>query len=85
MARYLEIKLKKEQVASNECAYQGSINFIRLTGKSITTTAYEIFLFLSDSIKLGTACSSDVYNIQRTKAEVFVMTVYAIHVISWTS
>ena len=54
--------------------------FTWLSGKSIPTTAYQIFLFVSDSIKLGTECSSDVYNIQRTKAEVFVMTVYAIHV-----
>ena len=54
--------------------------FTWLSGKSIPITAYQTFLFVSDSIKLGTACNSDVYSIQRTKAEVFVMTVYAIHV-----
>ena len=54
--------------------------FTWLSGKSIPTTAYQTFLFVSDSIKLGTACISDVYNIQTTKPEVFVMMVYAIHV-----
>ena len=54
--------------------------FTWLSSKLIPTTAYQIFLFVSDSIKLGTACISDVYNIQTTKAEVFVMTVYAIHI-----
>ena len=51
--------------------------FTWLSGKSIPISAYQTFLFVSDSIKLGTACSSDVYSIRRTKAEVFVMTVYA--------
>ena len=51
-----------------------------VSGKSIPTTAYQTFLFVSDSIKLGRACSSDVYSVLRTKAEVFFMTVYAIHV-----
>ena len=50
------------------------------SGKSIPTTAYQTFLFVSDSTKLDTACSSDVYNVLRTKAEVFYMTVYTVHV-----
>ena len=37
--------------------------------KSIPTTAYQTFLFVSDSIKLGRACSSDVYSVLRTKVE----------------
>ena len=47
--------------------------FLRLSsnfGKSISTTAYQTFLIVSDSIKLGRACNSDVYSILRTKAEV---------------
>ena len=43
-----------------------------VSGKSIPTTAYQTFLFVSDSIKLGRACSSDVYSVLRTKAEVFL-------------
>ena len=42
-----------------------------ISGKSIPTTAYQTFLFVSDSIKLGKACSSDVYSVLRTEAEVF--------------
>ena len=39
--------------------------------KLIPTTAYQTFFFVSDSMKLGRACSSDVYSILRTKTEVF--------------
>ena len=46
---------------------QLSMNF----GKSIPTTAYQTFLFVSDSVKLGRACSSDVYSVLRTKADGF--------------
>ena len=38
-------------------------------GKLIPTTAYQTFLFVPDNIKLGRACSSDVYSILRTKAD----------------
>ena len=48
------------------------------SGKSIPATAYQAFIFVSDSIKLGRACSSDVNSVLRTKAEV-VMTIYAVH------
>ena len=48
-------------------------------GKPILTTAYQTFLFVPDSIKLDRACSSDVYSVLRTKAELIFMTVYAIH------
>ena len=44
--------------------------------KSIPTTAYQTFLFVSDSIKLGRACSNNVYSLLRTKAEVIFMMVY---------
>ena len=63
VAGYLEIMLKKKQVASNECVYWGNV-FMRLStnfGKPIPTMAYQTFLFVPDSIKLGRACSSDVY------------------------
>ena len=50
------------------------------SGKSIPTTANQTFIFVSDSTKLGRVCSSDVYSILRTKAEVVFMTVYAVHV-----
>ena len=50
------------------------------SGKLIPTTAYQTFIFVSDSIKLGRVCSSDVYSVLRTKAEVVFMTVYAVHV-----
>ena len=62
--------------------------FMRLStisSKSISTTAYQTFLFVSDSIKLGRACSSDFYSVLRTKAEVFFKTVYAIYVNRWLS
>ena len=32
----------------------------------ISTTAYQTFLFVADSIKLDRACSSDVYSILRS-------------------
>ena len=50
-----------------------------ISGKSIPTSAYQTFIFVSDSTKLGRACSSDVYSILRTEAEVVFMTVYAVH------
>ena len=37
----------------------------------IPTTASQTFLFVPDSIKLGRACSNDVYSVLRTKAENF--------------
>ena len=51
-----------------------------ISDKLIPATAYQTFLFVSDSIKLGRACSSNVYSVLRIKAEVVYMTVYAIHV-----
>ena len=51
-----------------------------ISGKSIPTMAYQTFIFVSDCIKLGRACSSDVNSILRTKSEVVFMTVYAVHV-----
>ena len=85
VAGYLEIKLKKEQVASNECCLLRKHAFMWLStnfGKSILSTAYQTFLFVPDGIhvKVGRACSSNVYSILRTKAEIIFMTVYAIHV-----
>ena len=59
------------------------IDFMRLStnfSKSIPTTAYQTFLFVPDSIKsLGRVCSSNVYSVLRTKAEIIFMKVYAIH------
>ena len=83
VAGYFEIKLKAEQVASNECRLPRKHAFVRLStnfSKSILTTAYQTFLFVPHSIKLDRACSSDVYSILRTDAELIFMTVYAIHV-----
>ena len=62
--------------------------FMRLSAnfsKSIPTTNYQIFPFVSDSIKLGRACSSNVYSVPRTKPEIIFMTVYAIYVDRWSS
>ena len=73
------MKLNKEQVASNECVYRENVPLCG-SGKSIPATAYQAFIFVSDSIKLGRACSSDVYSVLITKAEVVFMTVYAVHV-----
>ena len=39
-------------------------------GMSIPIMAYKTFLFVPDSLKLGRACSSDVYSVLRTKAEI---------------
>ena len=39
-------------------------------GQSIPTTASQTFIFVSDSIKLGRACSSDVHSVLRTIAEI---------------
>ena len=47
------------------------------SGKSIPATAYQTFIFVSNSTKLGRACNSDVYSVLRPKAEVVFMTVYA--------
>ena len=59
-----------------------STNFVQ----SISTTAYQIFIFLSDSIKLGRSCSSDVYGILRTKSEVFIDILwFEVHVNRWSS
>ena len=80
LAGYLDIELKTEKVACND---QGNMLFMRLStnfGKSIPTTAYQTFFFVPDSIKLSRACSSDVYNILRKKAELIFMTMYAIQV-----
>ena len=60
---------------------QLSTNF----GRSIPTTTYQTFLFVPNSIKLGRACSRNVYSVPRTKAEIIFMTVYAIHVNRWLS
>ena len=82
VARYLKIKLKTEQVSSNECCLPRKHAFMWLStnfGKPILTMAYQTFLFVPDSIKLDRACSSDVYSVLRTKAELIFMTVYAIH------
>ena len=65
VARGLKIKLKKEQVTSNEC---GNIPLCCDFSKSIPTTAYQTFHFVSDSIKLGRACSSDVYSVLKNKS-----------------
>ena len=71
VAGYVEIKLKKEQIASNEYHLPRKLAFMRIStifGKSIPTMAYQIFLFVPNSIKLDRACSSDVYSVLRTKA-----------------
>ena len=50
------------------------------SGKLIPATAYQTFIFISNSIKLDRACNSDVDSVLRTKAEVVFMTIYAVHV-----
>ena len=37
--------------------------------------AYQTFIFVSNSIKLGKARSSDAYSVQKRKPEVFFITV----------
>ena len=62
----LEIELKKEQVASVECVYRGKILLCGYPPISVR----HLFLCIRQYIKLGRACSNDVYSVQRTKAEV---------------
>ena len=67
VARHLEIKLKKGQAATNECVYRGNVPLCGYP-RSIPATAYQTFIFVSDSItKLGRACSSDVYSVLKLK------------------
>ena len=72
VADYLEIKPTKGQVASIKCVYRRKVTLSDF-GMLFTTTAYQTFPFVSNSIKLGRACSSNVYSIQRTKAVVIFM------------
>ena len=61
--------------------------FMRLStyfGRSIPTTAYQTFLFGPDIIKLGRACSIDVYSTLRTKAEIFYMILWRFMPFMWT-
>ena len=61
VAGYLEIKLKAEQVASNECCLLRKHAFVRLStnfSKSILTTAYQTVLFVPHSIKLDRALAA---------------------------
>ena len=58
------------------------IQLSTISGKLIPTTVYHTFVFVSDGIKLGRACSSNVHSVLTKKAEVFFVTVYAIHVIT---
>ena len=54
VAGYHEIKLRIEQVTSNECRLPRKHAFMRLStnfGKSILTTAYQTFVFVPDSIQ----------------------------------
>ena len=53
-------------------------SYLPILVKSISTPVYQTFLFVSDSIELCRACSSNVYSVLRTKSEVIFMTVYAI-------
>ena len=74
------IKLKKEQVVSSESVYRGNMPLCGLStnfGKSNFTTAYQTFLFVPDSVKLGRACSSDVYSALRTKAKFYYRLSYS--------
>ena len=90
VASYLKIKLKKGQVASSECVYRGNMPLgsyppILVINKSIFTPAYQTFLFVPNSIKLGKACSSNVYSVLRTKAEISFMMIFVVHVNHWSS
>ena len=65
VAGYLKIQLKKEQVASID---QGNMRaFLWLS-----TNFGKTFLFVHNNIKLARACSSDVYSVLRTKAEIIL-------------
>ena len=44
------MKLKKEQVASNESVTEDTYFHVVISGKSIPATAYQTFLFVSDSV-----------------------------------
>ena len=65
VAGYLKIQLKKEQVASND---QGNMRAFMW----LSTNFGKTFLFVPNNIKLGRACSSDVYSVLRTKAEIIL-------------
>ena len=69
-------KAQKELIASTECISQGSIPLCTLVNSYHCLP--DIFLCIWQ-YKLGTACSTDVYSIQRTKAEVNFMMVYVIY------
>ena len=82
VARYLKIKLKNYVCLTRKHTFkQLSTNFCT----SIPTTAYQTFLFVSDSMKLSRSCSSDIYSILNAKAEVIFMTVYATRMNCWSS
>ena len=80
VAGYLEIKLKNYLCLTRKHTLkQLSTNFTL-----IPTTAYQTFLFISNGIKLSRSCSSNIYSILNTKAEVIFMMVYAIHMNHWS-
>ena len=89
VAGYLEIKLKKEQVASSECVYRRNMPLCGYPPISVSPflprPTRQFSLHVPNSITVGRACSSDVSSILRTKAELIFMTVYAIHVNRWSS
>ena len=75
VAGYLKIKLKTEQVASNECRLPRKHVFLQLStkfGMSIPTTASQTFLIVPDSIKPGRACNSDIDRVLRIKIEIIL-------------
>ena len=79
LAGHLEIKLKKEQVASNECAYQGNMPLCGYPPISVSPFVPQPtrhFSFLLDSIKVARACSNNVYSVPSTKAEIIFVMVY---------
>ena len=88
LAGHLEIKLKKEQVASNECAYQGNkplCGYPPISVSPFVPQPTRHFSFLLDSIKVARACSNNVYNVPSTKAEIILWWFTAIHVNHWSS
>ena len=70
----LEIKLKKEQVASIECVYRGNMSlccYLAIIVDQHLQLPTRYHFFVSNSIKLGRACSSNLflYNVLRAKAK----------------
>ena len=68
IARYLKIQSSRKNRLPPMSAFTEKTYLSAVFSKSILITAYQTFLFVSDNIKLGRACSSDVYSVLKKKS-----------------